>query len=74
MNLICPFLVAVFCGFSFQARLACFNEKNQNMNDLILRDKVEESKNRLSFDLELTKFPKDLSHHKLVLLCFLILA
>ena len=24
---VCPFLVAVFCRFLFQAKLACFNEK-----------------------------------------------
>ena len=35
-----PFLVAC-CRFLFQAKLACFNEILQNVNDLVLRDKVE---------------------------------
>ena len=38
---VCPFLVAVFCRFLFQAKLACFNEIYQTVNDLVPRDKVE---------------------------------
>ena len=36
-----PFLVAVFCRFLFQAKMECFNEIHQNVNELVLRDKVE---------------------------------
>ena len=28
-----PFLVAIFCRFLFQAKLAYFNELRQNVND-----------------------------------------
>ena len=30
-----PLLVAVFCRFLFQAKLAFFNEIHQNVNDLV---------------------------------------
>ena len=33
--------IAVFCRFLFQAKLSCFNEIHQNVNDLVFRDKVE---------------------------------
>ena len=51
-----PFLIA-FCRFLFQANVACFNEIHQDVNDLVFRDKVEQSTSvKLFFDLELTKF------------------
>ena len=33
--------IAVFCRFLFQAKLACYNEIHQNVNDLVFGDKVE---------------------------------
>ena len=33
--------IAVFCRFLFQAKLACFCEIHQNVNDLVFTDKVE---------------------------------
>ena len=33
--------IAVFCQFLFQAKLSCFNEIHQNVNDVVFRDKME---------------------------------
>ena len=33
--------IAIFWQFLFQAKLSCFNEIHQNVNDVVFRDKVE---------------------------------
>ena len=34
---VCRFLVAALCQFLFQAKMACFNEIHQNVNDLFFK-------------------------------------
>ena len=46
--------IAVFCRFLFQAKLACFSERPQNVNDFVFGDKAFSSPEPLVFRLKMS--------------------